>query len=74
MRILLRLFDYWGRTAKNTIRWSVDAESRIKDEMRRFLMTDEKMATNYGYPIADDDDSLTVGKRGPTLLEQPDDS
>jgi hypothetical protein len=31
MIILLRLFDYWGRTAKNTMRWSVDAESRIKD-------------------------------------------
>ena len=37
-------------------------------------MTDEKMATNHGYTIADDDDSLTVGSRGPTLLEQPDDS
>jgi len=42
--------------------------------MGRFLMTDEKMTTNYGYPIADDEDSLTVGSRGPTLLEQPDDS
>lgn len=25
--------------------------------------------TNYGAPIADDDNSLTVGVRGPTLLE-----
>jgi len=27
------------------------------------------MATNQGYPIVNDDSSLTVGNRGPTLLE-----
>jgi len=37
-------------------------------------MTDEKMTTNHGYPISDDDNSLTVGIRGPTHLEQPDGS
>jgi len=37
-------------------------------------MTDEKMTTNHGYPIADDDDPSKVGSRGPTHLEQPDDS
>jgi len=37
-------------------------------------MTDEKMTTNHGYPISDDESSLTVGSRGATLLEQPDGS
>lgn len=32
-------------------------------------MAEEKMTTNQGYPIVNDDSSLTVGNRGPTLLE-----
>jgi len=32
-------------------------------------MAEEKMTTNQGYPIADDESSLTVGSRGPTLLQ-----
>lgn len=30
---------------------------------------DAKMTTNQGHPIKDDDNSLTVGERGPTLLQ-----
>jgi catalase len=37
-------------------------------------MAEERMTTNQGYPISDDDNSLMVGSRGPTLLEQPDGS
>jgi catalase len=32
-------------------------------------MAEEKMTTNQGYPISDDNSSLTVGNRGPTLLQ-----
>jgi catalase len=32
-------------------------------------MAEEKMTTNQGYPIFDDNSSLTVGNRGPTLLQ-----
>lgn len=32
-------------------------------------MAEEKMTTNMGYPISDDNSSLTVGNRGPTLLQ-----
>ncbi len=31
--------------------------------------SDATMTTNQGYPITDDDNSLTVGNRGPTLLQ-----
>jgi len=32
-------------------------------------MVEEKMTTDQGYPITNDDNSLTVGNRGPTLLQ-----
>ena len=32
-------------------------------------MAEEKMTTDQGYPISNDDSSLTVGNRGPTLLQ-----
>jgi len=32
-------------------------------------MVEDKMTTDQGYPITNDDSSLTVGNRGPTLLQ-----
>lgn len=43
--------------------------SDISQENKLLMDKKDRLSTNTGYPVSDNQDSLTAGQRGPTLLE-----